>query len=55
MIISFLLILKAEISWFNFPIILKLKNKKRDRFVKNFYKLGIETRPIISGTFQNKK
>ena len=47
---------KAEISWFNFPIILKnLKNKKRDTICEKLYKLGIETRPIISGNFLKQK
>ncbi len=46
----------AEISWFNFPIILKkLKNKKRDEICEKLYKLGIETRPIISGDFSKQK
>ena len=47
---------KADISWFNFPIILKkLKNKKRDEICEKLYKLGIETRPIISGDFSKQK
>ena len=47
---------KAEISWFNFPIILKkIKNKKRDLICEKLYKLGIETRPIISGNFLKQK
>ena len=46
----------AEISWFNFPIILKkLKNKKRDDICERLYKLGVETRPIISGDFSKQK
>ncbi len=47
---------KALISWFNFPIILKkLKNKKRDIICEKLYKLGVETRPIISGDFSKQK
>jgi len=47
---------KAEISWFNFPIILKkIKNKKRDMICEKLYKLGIETRPIISGNFLKQR
>ena len=47
---------QAEISWFNFPIILKnLKNKKRDIICEKLYKLGIETRPVISGDFSKQK
>ncbi len=47
---------KSEISWFNFPIILKkIKNKKRDIICEKLYKLGIETRPIISGNFVKQK
>ena len=47
---------KAEISWFNFPIILKkIKNKKRDLICEKLYKLGVETRPVISGNFLKQK
>ena len=47
---------KTEISWFNFPIILKkFKNRKRDIICEKLHKLGIETRPIISGDFSKQK
>ena len=46
----------SEISWFNFPIILKNFNKvKRDNLCEKLNKLGIETRPIISGNFTKQK
>jgi len=46
----------TNISWFNFPIILKNFNKtKRDNLCKKLNELGIETRPIISGDFTKQK
>ncbi|MDC1047422.1 DegT/DnrJ/EryC1/StrS family aminotransferase [Alphaproteobacteria bacterium] len=46
----------SQISWFNFPIILKNFNKiKRDNLCVKLNKLGIETRPIISGNFTQQK
>jgi len=46
----------SQISWFNFPIILKNFNKvKRDNLCLKLNKLGIETRPIISGNFTQQK
>ncbi len=46
---------KIKPSWFGMPILLdrKYKNKKRS-FLKNLDKIGIETRPIISGNFINQ-
>ncbi len=45
-----------QISWFNFPIILKsLKNYQRDQICYKLNQLGIETRPIISGDFSKQK
>lgn len=42
-------------SWFGFSIILKSKYyKKFFELRKNFKKIGIETRPIISGNFANQ-
>ncbi len=42
-------------SWFGFSIILKSKYyKKFSKLRKNFEKIGIETRPIISGNFANQ-
>ena len=41
-----------QISWFNFPIILRsFKSKNRDLICADLNKLGVETRPIISGDF----
>ena len=37
-------------SWFGIPILIKNKNKK-NVFISKIEKLGIETRPIISGNF----
>ena len=37
-------------SWFGIPILIKDK-KKRNKFIFNIEKRGIETRPIISGNF----
>ena len=37
-------------SWFGIPILIKDK-KKRNKFIFNIEKKGIETRPIISGNF----
>ena len=37
-------------SWFGIPILIKDK-KKRNKFIFNIEKSGIETRPIISGNF----
>ena len=46
----------AEVSWFNFPIILKkFKNRKRDIVCEKLNELGVETRPIISGDFSKQK
>ena len=46
----------SQISWFNFPIILKNFNRiKRDNLCVKLNKLGIETRPIISGNFTKQK
>ena len=40
-------------SWFGIPILIKNKNKK-SIFISKIEKLGIETRPIISGNFINQ-
>ena len=49
-------IIDRKISWFNFPIILKNNNNKyRDTICEKLTKLGIETRPIISGDFSKQK
>ena len=46
----------SKISWFNFPIIIKNFNKtKRDNLCLKLNRLGIETRPIISGNFTQQK
>jgi CDP-4-dehydro-6-deoxyglucose reductase, E1 len=46
----------SQISWFSFPIILKNFNKiKRDNLCIKLNKVGIETRPIISGDFTKQK
>ena len=37
-------------SWFGIPIILN-KNLNRNKVIKNLERMGIETRPIISGNF----
>jgi len=47
---------KANISWFGIPILLKNKLiKYRNQIANELTKLGIETRPIISGDFTNQK
>ncbi len=46
----------TNISWFNFPIILKNFTRiKRDNLCTKLNQLGIETRPIISGDFTKQK
>ena len=46
----------SQVSWFNFPILLKNFNAiKRDNLCKKLNALGIETRPIISGNFAKQK
>ena len=40
----------VKASWFGIPIILD-KNLNRNKVIKNLERMGIETRPIISGNF----
>ena len=40
----------VKASWFGIPILLK-KNINRKKFLKRMEKIGVETRPIISGNF----
>ena len=43
---------EGESSWFGFSIILKNKlHGKRDKIIKELDKIGIETRPIVTGNF----
>ena len=40
----------VKASWFGIPIILN-KNINRNKFLKKIERIGVETRPIISGNF----
>ena len=47
--------LKNDIVWFGIPIVLKSNDKNyKNKVTKKLNKLGIDTRPLISGNFANQ-